>query len=180
MQELAACDRNYDAMGDHVRRNGHISSHSNSHVFCISRACQRVIVPQDNARVNRADKLCKLAKMESDTMGACDHPTTSLPQRLGRFGSTLCYPCSRCFSCSNYSDSTKRSRACLCMYRACRLHAGVNLPDELPIQLSQFCWCLLPHSTTTLRRVTMSVVMAEFRHTATRMSFAFHEHVAAR
>ena len=25
-------------------------------------------------------------------MGACDHPTISQPGRLGRFGSTLCYP----------------------------------------------------------------------------------------
>ena len=49
----------------------------------------------DNARVNRADKLCKLVKLESDTMGGHDHPTTGQPQRLGRFGSTLCYTASR-------------------------------------------------------------------------------------
>ena len=58
-------------------------------------------------------------------------------------------------------------------------HAGVNLPDELPIQLSQFRWCSLPNSTTALCWVTMSIVMSAFRHTATRISFAFHEHVGA-
>ena len=34
-------------------------------------------VEANNARVNRADKLCGLVKMKSDTMGACDHPTTA-------------------------------------------------------------------------------------------------------
>ena len=47
--------------------------------------------------------------------GRHDHPTTSQTQRCGRFGSTLCYPCSRCFPCSNSTGSTKRSRACLCI-----------------------------------------------------------------
>ena len=115
---LAAEFDNCLALVDHARRNCRISSRSNPHVFCISRACRREIVPQDNARVNRADKLCKLVKMESGTMGACDHPTTGQPQRCGRFGSTHCYPCSRCFRCSNSIGSTKRSRACLCMDRA--------------------------------------------------------------
>ena len=46
----------------------------------------------DNARVNRADEKCKLVKMESDTMGAGDHPTTGQPESCGRFGSTHCYP----------------------------------------------------------------------------------------
>ena len=36
--------------------------------------------PLDNARVNRADEKCKLVKMESDTMGARDHPTTGQRQ----------------------------------------------------------------------------------------------------
>ena len=37
--------------------------------LCISAVRRRAIAPQDNARVNRADKRCKLVKMESDTMG---------------------------------------------------------------------------------------------------------------
>ena len=40
-----------------------------------------IFVERDNARVNRADEKYKLVKMESDTMGACDHPATSQPQR---------------------------------------------------------------------------------------------------
>ena len=134
----------------------------------------------DNARVNRADEKCKLVKLESDTMGACDHPTIGQPQRCGRFGSTHCYPCSRCFRCFNSIDSARRSRACLCMDRTCRRHVRANLPDELPVQLSQFYWCLLNNSTTASRWAITSIVMAAFRHTANRMSFAFHEHVAAR
>ena len=54
-----------------------------------------VSLKRDNARVNRADGKCKLVKLESDTMGGHDHPTTSQPYSLGRFGSTLCYPDSR-------------------------------------------------------------------------------------
>ena len=52
-------------------------------------------------------------------------------------------------------------------------HAGVNLPDELPIQLSQFCWRLLPKFAITTRCANMSTLMAAFRHIAIRMSFAF-------
>ena len=66
--------------------------------------------PQDNARVNRADKLCKLVKLESDTMGGHDHPTTGQPQRLGRFSSTLCYPA---FSFTPCLSSAILSAACL-------------------------------------------------------------------
>ena len=43
-----------------------ISSRSRPHVFAVRR---RAIAPLDNARVNRADKLCELVKAESDTMG---------------------------------------------------------------------------------------------------------------
>ena len=84
--------------------------------------------------------------------GRHDHPTTSQTQRCGRFGSTLCYPCSRCLPCFNSNGSTKRSRACLCMYRACRLHARANLPDELPVQLSQCCRGLLPQRPTCTQK----------------------------
>ena len=44
--------------------------------------------------LTEACKNVEVVKMESDTMGACDHPTIGQPQRLGRFGSTLCYPAS--------------------------------------------------------------------------------------
>ena len=120
-------------------------------VVCISRTCRRAIVPQDNTRVNRADEKCKLVKLESDTMGACDHPTIGQPQRCGRFGSTHCYPCSRCFRCFNSSGSTKRSRADFCMDRACRLHVRVNLADELAVPLSRSRRSLLPNSKTDSR-----------------------------
>ena len=52
-------------------------------------------------------------------------------------------------------------------------HAGVNLPDELPIQLSQFCWRLLTKFAISTRCASMSVLMAAFRHIVIRMSFAF-------
>ena len=113
--ELAAQVRKNDALNEHARCNGCISTRDRLHAFALHETCRRAIVPQDNARVNRADKLRKLVKMESDTMGACDHPTTSQPQRLERFGSTHCYPCSRCSPCSNSTGSTKRNRACLCI-----------------------------------------------------------------
>ena len=54
----------------------------------------------DNARVNRADKKCKLVKPESDTMGGHDHPTIDRPQRFHGFGSTLCYPATDVFRVS--------------------------------------------------------------------------------
>ena len=66
----------------------------------------------DNARVNRADEKYKLVKMESDTMGGHDHPTTGQPQSLGRFGSTLCYPDGRVGSSPRPNNLTKRSRTC--------------------------------------------------------------------
>ncbi|QEG22217.1 hypothetical protein MFFC18_20930 [Mariniblastus fucicola] len=43
------------------------------------------------ALTERTEK-CKFVKMESDKMGACDHPATNQPQSHLRFGSTLCYP----------------------------------------------------------------------------------------
>ena len=126
--------------------------------------CRRGNPSLDNARVNRADEKCKLVKTESDTMGARDHPTTSHPQRLGRFGSTHCYPCSRCFRCFNSIDSIRRSRACLCMGRACRPHVRVNLANELAVQLSRFRHSLLRKSAKTTRWTSMLVAMAAFRH----------------
>ena len=91
---------------------------SNGFCFASTGILARDRIKLYNARVNRADEKCKLVKMESDTMGGHDHPTTGQPQRCGRFGSTHCYPCSRCFRCSNSIGSTNRSRACLCMDRA--------------------------------------------------------------
>ena len=70
------------------------------------------ISERDNARVNRADEKCKLVKTESDTVGACDHPTTGQPHRCGRFGSTFCYPYSRMICRSYPIGSANRSRAC--------------------------------------------------------------------
>ena len=64
---------------------------------------------RDNDRVNRADAKCKLVKMESDTMGACDHPTTGQPEELGRFGSTLCYPATECFALQFYRLALSKS-----------------------------------------------------------------------
>ena len=58
-------------------------------------------------------------------------------------------------------------------------HVGANLADVPPVQLRPFCRCLLTNSTTASHRTSMSVKMAEFRHSATRMSFAFHKVVAA-
>ena len=85
------------------QKHKHKRSRSRQHVFTAL---------LDNARVNRADEKCKLVKTESDTMGACDHPTTGQPQRCGRFGSTLCYPYSRMI-CRPYPiGSANRSRAC--------------------------------------------------------------------
>ena len=59
-------------------------------------------------------------------------------------------------------------------------HVGANLTDVPAVQLRPFCRCLLTNSTTASHRTGMSVKMTEFRHSATRMSFAFHEFVAAR
>ena len=76
---LAVQVREYDALNEHARYNGCISTRDRLHAFEFHEHCRRAIVPQDNARVNRADEKCKLVKLESDTMGGHDHPTTSLP-----------------------------------------------------------------------------------------------------
>ena len=63
-------------------------------------------------------------------MGGHDHPTTGQSQRLGRFGSTLCYPAADVAGAlilSIQPDEVDHVFACI-------EHVGVNLPDELPIK----------------------------------------------
>ena len=51
------------------------------------------IFESDNVCVNRdAATRTGVGLVESDIMGACDHPTIDRPQRFHGFGSTLCYP----------------------------------------------------------------------------------------
>ena len=50
---LAAQAREYDALNEHARCNGCISTRDRLHAFAFHETCRRAIVPQDNARVNR-------------------------------------------------------------------------------------------------------------------------------
>ena len=79
--------------------------------FGSSAVRRRAIAPQDNARVNRADGKCKLVKIESDTMGGHDHPTTGQTQRLRtlRFNALLSRLRDESLSTSYRNDLVKSS-----------------------------------------------------------------------
>ena len=55
-------------------------------------------------------------------MGVYDHPATDQPWRLGRFGSTLCYPDSRVIHFQYPNDLANRSRACLPLVASLKNH----------------------------------------------------------
>ena len=137
-------------------------------------------VQLDNARVNRADKLCKLVKMESDTMGACDHPTTSQTPSLRTLRFNALLSLQPMFPCSNSTSSTKRSRESLCIGSSISTANQSKMTERITRSIKSVLMVLAASTLIVAHWTSMSVALIRISSRSRPHVFAFRQSVVAR